>query len=81
MPMAHVRPFLKQVLTDKTFRDKLVAAAGAADRATILAEYGYEFSDAEFEEGYNATLVGLQFEEDANRLKEFKLMWDMLRRM
>lgn len=81
MPMAHVRPFLKQVLTDRAFRDKLTAAASEADRTAILADYGYEFSDAEFEEGYNSTLVGLQFEEDANRLKEFKLMWDMLRRL
>lgn len=81
MPMAHVRPFLKQVLTDKVFRDKLISAASEADRTAVLAEYGYEFSAAEFEEGYNATLVGLQFEDDANRLKEFKLMWDMLHRM
>jgi len=79
--MAHVRPFLKQILTDKTFRDKLISTSNAADRAEVLAKYGYEFSDTEFEEGYNATLVGLQFEDDANRLKEFKLMWDMLRRL
>lgn len=81
MPMAHVRPFLKRVLLDKDLRDALMAAANGEGRANILAREGFEFTDEEFEDGYRATLVGLQFEVDADRLKEFKLMWDMLRRM
>ncbi len=81
MPMAHVRPFLKRVLLDKDLRDRLLAADNGAQRAVILAQEGFDFTDEEFEDGYRATLVGLQFEADADRLKEFKLMWDMLRRM
>lgn len=81
MPMADVRPFLKRVLLDKELRDRLLAAADGKERALILQQEDFEFTDEEFEDGYRATLVGLQFEADADRLKEFKLMWDMLRRM
>lgn len=81
MPMAHVRPFLKRILLDKELRDRLLAAADGKERALILQHEDFEFTDEEFEDGYRATLVGLQFEADADRLKEFKLMWDMLKRM
>ncbi|EPR42370.1 bacteriocin propeptide, TIGR03798 family [Desulfovibrio sp. X2] len=81
MPMAHVRPFLKQALTDKELRDRLLAASNGAERVEILAAEGYEFTDEEFEEGYRGVLTSLQFERDADQLKEFKLMWDMLRRV
>jgi len=81
MPMADVRPFLKRVLSDKDLRDRLLAAKDGAERSAILQQEGFEFTDAEFEDGYRATLVGLQHETDADMLKEFKLMWDMLRRM
>ena len=81
MPMAHVRPFLKRVLLDTKLRDALMSAANGEERASVLLQEGFEFTDEEFEDGYRATLVGLQFEADADRLKEFKLMWDMLRRM
>lgn len=70
--------FIKRGMEDKLFRDRLNKTSDTSEIQGILSDQNYNFSYSEFEDAFNKSLTECQAEDNANRLKEFKVWWDLL---
>lgn len=78
MTIASAKTFIRTGMTDHELRRQLNQTADIKGLKKVLSEKEYSFSVHEFEEAFNTILFQCQFEEDAQRLSEFKLWWDFL---
>ena len=78
MTVENAKRFIRQAMQDKDLRDKLNSAAGPEEIAAILEEQNIPFTYPEFDEGFNNLLTGCQTAEDADRLREFRMWWEMI---
>lgn len=61
--------FIKKVQQDKEFRGELFQVKDDAEYQAFLKGKDLEFSNFEFEEGYNMLLTECQYEEDHDSLQ------------
>jgi predicted ribosomally synthesized peptide with nif11-like leader len=76
--MADVKKFVHRVMNDPELRMKLNKAESREERDAILQEAGFSFTAEEFDEGVRAIDVTLQSTDDATKLNDVKIWWDML---
>jgi hypothetical protein len=81
MTIGNALTFIKRGQKDGTLRERLNAANSAHELDEVLASENITFSAHDFDEAYHHRLTECQEEEDADRLKEFKLWWDLLSQM
>ena len=68
-------------MRDKSLRDRLNGSADTEEVFAILESEGLAFDNSEFDEAYHHLLTQCHEEEEAERLKEFKMWWDLLTAM
>lgn len=78
MTIGNALTFIKRGMIDEELREKLNTASNMETCDGILAEEGLGFSRHDFEEAYHNQLTLCQTAEQADRLKEFKLWWELL---
>ena len=80
MTIANAKEFIKRGMRDQELRDRLNGALTVDELYRTLGENELVFSPEELEEAYSNGLTLCQFEEQADRLKEFRMWWDLLHR-
>ena len=78
MTIGNAKSFIKRGMAEPELRKSLNQTTTRTQLNQILAEQNLKFSLAEFNDAYTNTLINIQFEDDANQLKEFKMWWDLL---
>ena len=80
MTIANAKKFIDRGMADDQFRGELNGTDSISELYRTLNDSGLPFSPEEFEEAFRNRLVQCQFEEQADRLREFKMWWDLLHR-
>ena len=78
MTIANAKSFIKRGMADPELRKRLNRTSTRTQLNRILTEQSLMFSFSEFNDAYTNTLIQCQFEDDANRLKAFRMWWDLL---
>jgi hypothetical protein len=79
MSRADAVTFIKTAMTDPELRKKIDRSATSEERTAVLKEYELKFTEFEFQDGFNNLLTRCQEEGDADRLREFRMWWDLTR--
>ena len=78
MTIGNALNFIERGLEDRALRERLNGAASAAELQSVLDDEKLVFSAHDFDEAYHHRLTQCREAEAADRLKEFKLWWDLL---
>jgi hypothetical protein len=78
MTIGNALTFINRGQEDKALRSRLNAANNPDELNEILTAEKLTFSAHDFDEAYHHQLTQCQEEEEADRLKEFKMWWDLL---
>ena len=78
MALHQAKRFITVAMEDAELRDRMNSAPSVDALLAVVAGYGFPFTPQELEEAYTNRLTLCQFEEQADRLKEFKQWWDLL---
>ena len=79
MSRADAVTFIKTAMTNHKLRKQIDTCTTPEEREAVLKEHGLHFTEFEFQDGFNNLLTQCQEEEDGNRLKEFRMWWDLTR--
>ena len=77
MSIGSAGKFIQNAMNDKKLRAGINAATSAEGVQLFLKERKLPFIYSEFDEAYHNLLTGCQHAEQADRLKEFKMWWDL----
>jgi hypothetical protein len=78
MTIGNALTFIKRGQEDGALRARLNAANSPHELEAVLSEEKFVFSSHDFDEAYHHRLTECQEEEEADRLKEFKMWWELL---
>lgn len=81
MTIGNALRFIEQGIEDSLLRERLNHVSTAADLNKVLETEKLIFSPHDFDEAFHSRLVKCQEAEDADRLKEFKMWWDLLQQL
>lgn len=81
MTIGNALKFIDTGMEDSALRARLNSAESIAERNAVLSEVRLSFSEHDFDEAYHHRLTQCQELEAADRLREFKLWWDLLARI
>lgn len=70
--------FIERGLLDSELRRRLNAASTAEECKRVLREEALDFSPHDFDEAFHHRLTQCQEAEEADRIKEFRMWWDLL---
>lgn len=77
MTIGNAKEFIKRGMQDRDLRSRVLAASDDASLQAVLASEGLFFSDHDFDEAFHNLLTQCQYEEQADRLREFRMFWEM----
>jgi hypothetical protein len=78
MTIGNAMTFIDRGMKEETLRKRLNAAPCELERQDVLNGEALLFSAHDFDEAFHHRLTQCQEREDAERLREFKLWWDLL---
>lgn len=78
MSIGNAKKFIIRGMEDQELRNKLNRAPTIEALQAVLEEAGLTFSTYEFEDAYNNSRTECQFEEQADKLSEFRMWWELL---
>ena len=78
MTVSNALQFIDRGLEDSALRKRLNTASSSSEINDIFADEKLLFSGDEFAKAFYLKLTECQEEESADRLKEFKMWWDLL---
>lgn len=81
MTVSNALQFIDRGLEDNALRKRLNIASGSSEINDILAREKLPFSEDEFTQAFYQQLTKCQEAETADRLKEFRLWWNLLLRL
>lgn len=81
MTIGNALAFIKRGYEDDALRKRLNSAASMAELEDILVKEKLMFSAHDFDEAYHHSLTLCQEVEEADKLSEFKMWWDLLLHM
>lgn len=77
MTIGNALGFIERGLNDIDFRKRINSAQGPENLKEILKAEDLLFTDHHFDEAWHNRLIKCQEAEDGERLKEFKLWWEL----
>lgn len=78
MSVGNAKMFISRGLLDSSLRNELNCAASIENLDLALANLGLRFSSSDFDEAYNHEVLQCQFEDQSDRLAEFRMWWELL---
>lgn len=78
MTIGNAIKFIKRGLYDSELRKSLNSASNISELNDVLKNEALTFSEHDFDEAFHHSLSQCQEEEQAERIKEFKLWWELL---
>lgn len=78
MTIGNALGFIERGLNDSELRKRLNAAGSPKECEDVLSEENLTFSSHDFDEAFHHRLTQCQAEEEADRIKEFRMWWDLL---
>lgn len=78
MSIGNAEMFISRGLINSSLRKELNCAVSIENLHTSLSNMGLRFSKSEFDEAYNNAVLQCQFEDQSDRLAEFRMWWELL---
>jgi hypothetical protein len=78
MTIGNALRFIECAFEDRALRDRLNAATSSKERDEVLTGENLLFSAHDFDEAFHHRLTQCQEAEEAEKLRELKMWWDLL---
>ncbi len=78
MTIGNALSFIERGIHDTQLRRRLNGTSGVVECEKVLGEENLVFSAHDFDEAFHHRLTQCQEEEEADRIKEFRMWWDLL---